>query len=178
MSLKLTDAGIAKLAKEFGYEIAAVKAVIEVESGGSGFDSKTGKILIQFEPHIFKRYTKRVIDNGVDVQSKEWEAFNEAWKIDKEATMLSTSFGLPQVMGFNHKAAGFKTVGEMVDAFKTGEEAQVRGMLNFIKSNRHLHKAIKGKDWKLFAYYYNGPKYQINSYHIKLANAYKKHGGK
>jgi hypothetical protein len=178
MSLKLTNEAIQKLANEFGYSVPAIKAVIEVESGGYGFDPKTGKIIIQFEPHIFKRYTKHVIKNGVEGQTKEWIAFNEAWKIDKEATMLSTSFGLPQVMGFNHVAAGYKTVGEMVDGFKTGEEAQVRGMLNFIKSNRHLHKAIKSSDWRLFAYYYNGPKYKINNYDVKLANAYKKHGGK
>jgi hypothetical protein len=175
---KLTDGGIAKLAKEFGYDVAAIKAVIDVESGGSGFDSRTGKIIIQFEPHIFKRYTKVVIDNGVEHQAEEWKAFNQAWKIDPEATMLSTSFGLPQVMGFNHKTAGYKTVGEMVDAFKTGEEEQVRGMLNFIKSNRKLNSAIKNKDWRTFAYYYNGPKYQINRYDVKLSRAYTAHGGK
>jgi hypothetical protein len=172
---KITLKQIEGLAKEFGYEVAAIRAVMAVESGGHGFDEKTGKILIQFEPHIFKRYTKKTIVNGVEGQTKEWAAFNEAWAIDKEATMLSTSFGLPQVMGFNHKAAGYKTVGEMVDAFKLSEENQVRGMLNFIKSNKNLHKAIKEKDWRLFAFYYNGPNYQVNKYDAKLATAYAKY---
>jgi hypothetical protein len=175
MGRTITKDEIVKLGKEFGYEVAAIKAVMEVESAGNGFDSKTGKIIIQFEPHIFKRYTGKVIKNGVEGQTREWEAFNEAWAIDKESTMLSTSFGLPQVMGFNFKAAGFKSVGAMLDAFKESEENQVRGMLSFIKSNKNLHAAIKAKDWRTFAYYYNGPKYQVNKYDYKLAKAYAKH---
>ena len=36
-------------------EPAALLAFISVETGGNGFDKKTGKILIQFEPAWFKK---------------------------------------------------------------------------------------------------------------------------
>lgn len=172
MPNKITPQQIEDLAKSFGFPVAAVKAFLKVESGGNGFNVD-GKIIIQFEPHIFKKYTKKVIANGVEGQSKEWVAFNEAWKIDSQATMLSTSWGLGQVMGFNHAACGFPNVGAMVDAFKTGEYEQVKGMLNFIKSNVNLRTAIKTLDWKKLAYNYNGSQYAVNNYHIKLQKAYE-----
>lgn len=37
--------------------------------------------------------------------------------------------------------------------------------------------ALKNKDWKTFAKGYNGIKYAINNYDVKLANAYKKWSG-
>lgn len=170
MSAKITDQQVKDLAAAFGFPLSAVRAFIKVESSGNGFVN--GKITIQFEPHIFKRYTKKVINNGVEGQTKEWEAFNQAWKIDPQATMLSTSFGMGQIMGFNHKAAGFATVGAMVDAFKTGEHEQVKGMLNFIKSNVNLRTAMKTLDWKKLAYYYNGANYAVNKYDQKLKQWY------
>lgn len=173
MSTKITDQQVKELATQFGFPYNAVRAFIKVESSGNGFVN--GKITIQFEPHIFKRYTKKVINNGVEGQTQEWKAFNEAWKIDPEATMLSTSYGMGQIMGFNHKAAGFSTVGAMLDAFKTGEYQQVKGMLNFIKNNVNLRTAMKNLDWKKLAYYYNGSQYAVNAYDKKLKAAYEKY---
>ena len=49
MNLELVEI-IMKVAKEFGYEDAALAAFIETETGGKGFDKTTGKIIIQFEP--------------------------------------------------------------------------------------------------------------------------------
>ena len=171
MPTKITDQQIKDLATQFGFPYNAVRAFIKVESSGLGFIN--GKIVIQFEPHIFKKYTKKVIINGVEGQDAEWKAFNEAWKIDPNATMLSTSYGMGQIMGFNYKAAGYPTVGAMLDAFKTGEYEQVKGMLNFIKSNMNLRTAIKTLDWKKLAYNYNGSNYAVNKYDVKLKAAYE-----
>jgi hypothetical protein len=172
MVTKITLDQITALAAEFNYPLSAVRAFLKVESGGAGFNTD-GKIIIQFEPHIFKKYTKKVIVNGVEGQAKEWVAFNQAWAIDPKAAMLSTSWGMGQIMGFNHAAMGFATVGAMVDAFKTGEYAQVRGMLQFIKSNANLRTAIKTLDWKKLAYNYNGAAYAVGKYDQKLKAAYE-----
>ncbi len=173
MDKLLTNTLITQLAHDFGLEERVVKTVFRVESAGSGFDATTGKIKIQFEPHIFKRNTGEVIENGVDVQSKEWIAFNAAFKINPEAAMLSTSWGLGQIMGFNHIQAGYKAVGDMVDNFKISEYYQAAGMLSFIRSNIKMYTALKNKDWATFALYYNGKNYHQFSYDIKLSAAYK-----
>jgi hypothetical protein len=162
-----------------GLEFKAVCAVQAVEAAGSGFDQVTGLIKIQFEPYYFRTYTGIRVANGVEKQAAEWQAFNEAAKINAHAAMMSTSWGLGQIMGFNHKAAGYDTVEKMVDAFKVSEYNQMLGMLNFICNDARLVKAIHAKDWNTFARIYNGPGYKnnpntvVDDYDYKLSEAYK-----
>lgn len=160
-----------ELADVFDIELRALKAVLKVESAGSGF-SKDGRIKIQFEPYHFKKYTGIRLANGVERQKQEYEAYFKAIQIDQEAAMLSTSWGLGQIMGFNHKAAGYSEVKNMVSTFNSSEYYQLEGMLNFIKSIKKLYKALKDKDWPTFAYYYNGKYYKKWNYDEKLIKAY------
>ena len=101
--------------KKYPIDSASLLTFISVETGGYGFDQKTGKILIQFEPLWFKKLAPKApngiwASNKVSVQSKEWIAFNDAFAKDKEAAMKATSIGLPQIMGFHYDKLGFKTV--------------------------------------------------------------------
>lgn len=183
--MKITDDQIRELAVNNGLEYAALKAFISVESGGIGFDPKTGKIIIQFEPHIFRKYTKynpqfdtywQIINaNRVDNQKAEWIAFNAAFHIDAKSALLSTSIGLMQVMGFNYRSCGYASVNAMWDDFKRGEYEQVKGAVNFIKANVKLYAALKRKDFSATAYYYNGANYGVNKYDIKLQTAYNRY---
>lgn len=159
-----------------GLNVPILKAILEVEAIGKGFDYKTDKILIQFEPLWFKRlfprwiyFSKKVWENnGVDVQSKEWLAFNEAFSADKDKAMESTSIGMPQIMGFHFKRLGFNSVGQMWDYFKVSEYNQVQCLIRFIKTDSKLIKAVSmlnseatlfsGAD--LFASVYNGSGYK------------------
>jgi len=114
---KLSLGDIQVIAGEFGLPTSSIRAIIDVESGGRGFDPLTGKIIIQFEPHWFKRkspYTPSGLWslNGVERQAAEWVAFNDAYKKDGEAAMESSSIGLMQVMGFHWKLLYFKIANE------------------------------------------------------------------
>lgn len=174
--VKLTKEDISELATSNGYTFENLNAVIKVESGGIGFASDTGKIIIQFEPSWFKRkspYTPTGLWslNGVDRQSKEWEAFNSAFKLNPNATMESTSIGMMQVMGFHYRTLGFKTVGEMWDYAKVSERNQVELAIRFIKSIPKLDKALKQGDAAAFAYYYNGSGYKQFKYDTRLISA-------
>jgi len=140
-------------------------AIIEVETPGNGFDSKTGKILIQFEPSWFRKHEPYAPSgawsvNKVDVQSKEWVAFNNAFKINKESAMKSTSIGLPQIMGFHFARLGYKTVGDMWDDFKKGEYQQVLAFFRFVLTDAKLLKAVREKNFHMIAYIYNGAAYK------------------
>lgn len=175
MSKKLTEEQIKDIAKRNGLEYAALRAVIEVEGSGKGFSDATGKILVQFEPFHFQKYTGHRLANGVENQTKEWEAFNRAFAINKDAAMMSTSIGMMQVMGFHAKLLGFKTVGEMWDFAKVSEANQVELGLRFIKSNKKLYDALKKKDWPTFAKFYNGAQYKKFAYDTRMAKAYEKY---
>jgi hypothetical protein len=181
---RLTDNQVSALAIKNGYTYAALKAIIEVESGGIGFAKDTGKIIIQFEPNWFQRtfadwknFTSNHIwqNNGVDNQANEWKAFNDAFFIDADAAMKSTSIGMMQVMGFHYDTLGFKTVGEMWDFAKQSEANQVELAIRFIKANPKLDAALKNKDWPTVAFYYNGSGYKKFNYDTRLIVAFKKH---
>lgn len=199
--MNLTKQDITQIANSVGLDFARLMAFISVESGGRGFDPATGKIIIQFEPTWFHKYLvqfqiqhsfssnvdskgrhtysivagNRVITNGVEGQQSEWLAFDTAFSIHSKAAMLSTSIGMMQIMGFNHDACGFDTVDGMWDAFKKGEYEQVLGGATFIKHNNSLYTALRNKDWKKVAYFYNGPNFAINNYDFHLSEAYNKY---
>lgn len=191
---KITDDEIKSIAASFGLTWKHVKTVLLIESAGSGFDSATGLIKIQFEPHVFhkqlalKKITStlkfitgtlykviigtKVIENKVDVQSKEWLAFNAAKTINEDAAYRATSFGLGQIMGFNCSYCGFKTAKEMADNFTISEANQLTGMMNFIKAQPKMFNALKTCDWDTFARLYNGPAYKKFLYDTKLRNTF------
>lgn len=170
----ITPAEVNRIAKAYEVDPKVLAAVMEVEGSGHGFDPATGKIIIQFEPHWFKRFSDHTVTNGVEGQATEWRAFNKAWAINKKAAMLSTSWGIMQVMGFNHPLCGYEEVGQMVDAFKMGEVMQLDGAMRFIANNSRMHEALQKLDFETFAYYYNGPGYAKYRYNHRLREAYER----
>ena len=168
-------------------EPAALAAFIEVESGGKGFDEKTGKILIQFEPIWMKRLAPYTPSgawsvNKVDVQSKEWIAFNNAFSKNPNKAMEATSIGLGQIMGFHYKRLGYTTVGAMWDDAKKGLEQQINQIAKFILTDKKLLYALKVGDWHTVASIYNGAEYAKMAkkwgrepYNISMAKAYGKY---
>ena len=95
----------------------------------------------------------------------------DAFYKNATAAMESTSVGIMQVMGFNHKVLGFKTVGEMWDYAKESEVNQLRLGLRFIKSNPKMYKAAQTATWETFAYYYNGSQWRKFNYSERLEKA-------
>jgi len=173
----LTNTSISLIAQEFGLTYAKVKTVVLIESGSQAFDPITGKIIIQFEPHWFKRKSPyspsgKWSVNKVEKQAAEWSAFNDAFSKNQNAAMEATSVGLMQVMGFHWKLLGFKSVGAMWDYAKASAENQLRLGLLFIKSNKKMFDALVKTDWATFAYYYNGEQYRKFNYDVRLKNTY------
>lgn len=76
-------------------------------------------------------------------------------------------------MGFNHEAAGFPAAAAMIEAMKTGEDAQLLAMARFLVANR-LADTLARKDWVGFARRYNGPNYWQHQYDVKLAEQYQR----
>ena len=181
MDKTLTLTQIHDLAITNQYEFASLNSVIRVESSGHGFSPVTGRIIIQFEPSWFKREYHEWqshtaghtwVNNGVGNQTEEWKAFDDAFYIDKNAAMQATSIGLMQVMGFHWSELGFTSVGAMWDFAKESEANQVTLGIRFIKSIPKLNQALINKDWKTFAYYYNGSAYAKFKYDTRLATEY------
>lgn len=173
-------------AERLGVEVAAVKAVAEVESSGVPFWTIGGekKPPVRLEAHWFGKFTKYAYnDTHPHISSRSWnpslaarthagawEQVKEAASLDREAAYKATSWGAYQIMGFNYRALGFSNVYEMVDAMNT-EEGQLDGFVRFILADAVLLDALRRKDWHAFAGRYNGPG-QVEHYAAKMADAY------
>lgn len=187
----LKEADIQKAANFLGVDKASIKAITRVESRGHGY-LKNGKVIILFERHIFYKqlkskhgeaYANKIAHEQSDICNRvaggyeggngEYPRFNRAFAIDAQCAMKSASWGLFQIMGFNHKAAGFDTVDTFVDAMKSNEGAQLLAFCHFVKDNPALHRALKAKNWATVAQLYNGAAYRKNQYDIKLTQAHQ-----
>jgi len=190
----LTNERIAEIAKEFKIDPAALLAVKEIESGGSGF-LPNGKPKILFEGHIFYRLLSKVVNNVRLNQLKnefpqvvypvwdrkkykggilEYTRLEQAMRIDKKLALQSASWGLFQIMGMNYAMYGCSNVEEFVDKMKESEEEQLKLTIKFL-FKQGLVKFLNTKHWASFARAYNGPGYAQNKYDIKLMNAYNKY---
>ncbi|MBE9184888.1 N-acetylmuramidase family protein [Microcoleus sp. LEGE 07076] len=176
------------LSDEFDLEIALVKAVMKVESAGSGFllkEPSPARPKILFEAHWFYKLTpKPVSQSRPDLSSPVWdrdlykggsaewdERLLDAMEFDEIQALKSASFGLGQVMGFNYTVAGCASIQQFIQENFAGEYWQARHMMNYIV-NKNLLGHLKRKNWNKFAFGYNGEKYWENEYDIKLAKAY------
>lgn len=184
----LSEVDYDDLGREFGLETALIKAVMAVESAGSGFllnEPAPARPKILFEAHWFYALTPQPVSRTrPDLSSRtwnrelyqggsaEWSRLLDATEFDEIQALKSASFGLGQVMGFNYPVAGCNSIQQFIEENFAGEYWQARHMMNFIVNNRLL-EALKRQDWHAFARGYNGPDYLVNQYHIKLAQAYQ-----
>ena len=71
-----------------------------------------------------------------DSQDRELEVFALAERLGgREAACLSSSFGGPQIMGFNNAICGYPSASAMAEAFGADQRWQVLGFYDFCKSN-------------------------------------------
>lgn len=179
----LKDQDFQDVARSIGCTVAAVKAVVDVEAAGAGF-LRDGRPKILFEAHWFSDFTGGQFDDSNDDISSpvwnrdlyiggagEWDRLYKAVNLNRDAALKSTSWGLGQIMGFNHAAAGYRDAESFVRDMHESEGKQLTAMFNFIKSNQ-LDRFLINRDWAGFALRYNGESFPVNHYDEKLADAY------
>jgi hypothetical protein len=184
----LTDDDFARAALDLGVEVAAIRAVAEVEAAGAGF-LPDGRPAILYEAHVFHRLTKGAHTaakdrRGVALSSPKWnralygasgarqhDRREDASKLDDGAASKACSWGTFQILGENYKAAGCSTIDEFVDKMNKGAAEHLDAFVAFIKANK-LDGALRAKNWPSFARGYNGPAYAKNAYDKKMAAAY------
>jgi hypothetical protein len=185
---KLKADDLLEAANKLTTGVATIRAVVEVEAAGVGFDAnKRPKIL--FEPHIFYKQLgpgpkrDRAVKEGLAYRkqgtkpypplSKRYDQIARAMAIDQAAALNSASWGLPQIMRFNFQAAGFSTAKAMVTSMMNGEREQLLAFANLLIDWK-IAATLRNHDWRTFALKYNGPKAIKNGYDKKLKKAFDK----
>lgn len=188
----LTDADYIKAAIELNVEVAVLKAVKEVESGGKALIN--GIPVMLFEGHVFwQRLKMRGIDPNNFVRgnedilypkwtkshytgknSGEYDRLKKAIAIHEAAAYESASYGMFQIMGLNYKICGYNSAKEFYNDLCKNEDAHFYSFIKFIKA-KGIVKYMQQLNWKQIAYLYNGSGYSANKYDQKLAAAYNKY---
>jgi hypothetical protein len=184
---RIDDIDLPRIGHRIGVGEDEIHAFMDVETTGSGFDDQ-GRPKILFEPHVFYRClspAKRgeAVKQGLACQkwgqipygktSEQYPRLERALLIDEAAALKACSWGLGQVLGENHIAAGYDTVQNMVLAMADDEENHLDAMVNFLVYNS-LDDDLREHRWEALARGYNGPGYAKNKYHLKLPQAYAK----
>lgn len=164
-------------------DIAAMKAVAEIEAGPTGAFLKTGEPVILFERHLFHRFTDGRFDQtdpdlsnpnpgGYGAHSEQHPKLQRAVALDREAALKACSWGLFQILGANHARAGYPELQRFVTAMYRSVDDHLRAFVMFIRSDSRLVDALRNHDWAAFAYRYNGPDYAKHQYDVRLVRAY------
>jgi hypothetical protein len=174
----LSQQGFDTARDSIGVKDAELWAVLSVETSGCGFlPDRRPKIL--FERHIFHRLTDGQFDTvAPDISAPssggygqsgapQYARLEAAMQLDEDAALQSASWGLGQIMGENHKAAGFDDVKDMVAAMVASEDGQLQAMAKFIDESA-MAPALRNRDWTQFAKHYNGPNFAENNYDGQL----------
>lgn len=191
MGTPRTIEGIEEEAARLGINPEVATAFLIAESGGRAF-GKLGRVLLRFELHHFSRLARgwkhqfkltkgyshrghKMLVHGkwrfihVDRQDREHAAFALACLIDEDAACTSTSFGLGQIMGSNHRIAGYNSAAAMMEDFQRSEAAQVAGFFRFLEKEQITAKLAAG-DVRGAIARYNGPA-NVDGYMAKYERA-------
>lgn len=174
-------------------EVAAIKAVAEVEAGPGGAFLDSGEPVILFERHIFHELTDgrhagarapgapascSVISldtqGGYGPYSAQHARLQAAVDLDRTAALMSASWGLFQILGRYSHETGHTTLQGFITAMYEGVDAHLDAFVALVLY-RHLGDEIREHRWADFAIRYNGKAYRKNRYDDKLAAAYAKH---
>jgi hypothetical protein len=171
----------AAAAATLGCDAAAITAVAQVECARAAFDDHQRPTIL-YERHIFRRLTGGRYDDepalsnrkagGYGKFSEQYPKLEQAYQLDADAALKSCSWGMFQILGTNHRAAGFGTVVQYVRAMCQTERDHLDAFASFIRAHPLMHAALVQHAWPAFAKLYNGPLYKQNAYDKKLNRAY------
>ncbi len=190
----LSEADIRLFASETGLEVAAVKAVIDIETGRShkAFWA-VGKPIINFDRFVFKQmadknkinlepyqeshalvFNKAVYSDYSQQQRVEQERLDCAMTIDTVTAIEGTFWGMFQIGGFNWKRCKTASPQQFVELMSRSALDQLE-LFGALLENSSMMRYLKNLDWEEFAFRYNGPGYKKHNYHGRLNAAYLRH---
>lgn len=182
----LTENDFQIVAAELNVEVAAIKAVVEIEAGKAmkGFWAP-GIPVINFDNSMYLKYRNKVaskegaigekVPEGLTGYAlKEWTQLINARKKNAQGANMGTFWGMFQIGGFNYKLCGCQSVDEFVKRMAYSELEQLQLFALFI-TNTGMLDSLRQKNWAAFARKYNGPSYAKRGYHTKMAKAYARY---
>ncbi len=190
----LSESDYAAAARTLGVDVAAMKAVAQVESSGAGFGAD-GSPKIRYELHRFQSKTQKHFHkthpylsqaslaagnpyhNGT--QDREYSMLYNAMLLHYKGDSMtgpaieSASWGKFQVMGENWKNLGWSSALKFASDMYVSEANHLTAFVRFVQ-HKGLTSALKRHQWAAFAAGYNGSSYAVNHYDTNMERAFNR----
>ncbi|MCB1712378.1 MAG: DUF3380 domain-containing protein, partial [Candidatus Riesia sp.] len=145
----LESNAITQYAQKNNIDPYLLQALVNIESGGSGFIN--GRLLIRTEAHLLIKwepklnqfftvdpnepYVKHYFNSKLyhGNQNKEWEAFDFARSRNKDVAYRATSYGKYQILGDNYNKLGFNTPEQLFLYLSESEENQDKVFFKYLE---------------------------------------------
>lgn len=191
---RLTEEDFREVAEELGVEVAAIKAVVDIEAGKAheGF-YRPEKPIINFDLSMYQKFAPK---RGVSLaaarkkapeifarpntrkygsyQAAQYARLDAAKAINEQSALESAFWGMFQIGGFNWKLCGCSSVEEFVERMSRSERDQLELFAALIRNCKML-EPLQKKQWLAFALKYNGPRAKARGYHTRMAQSYARH---
>ena len=160
---------IIEFAGQYKIDWRILYAILMKESNCNGF-YENKLIKKRYEDHIHTGFVK--VLKGASKHpslpglSAQWIKSHK----EPEFVLLSTSFGIAQIMGYWYPLLNYKSIKDMLDAWIASEEIQVRDFCLFcVKyNNGRFLAALQKNDFTSIAKQYNGSGYKKHNYDVDL----------
>ena len=167
---------------QLGLDPLFITALLQVEAPKGGF-LPGGHPTILYERHRFHRLTggrfsdehpdlsnptPSWADHSYGTRSEQVVRLARASLLDCDAAHQACSWGGLQILGENHRQAGFDTVWSFVAAMHRDEASQLAVALAFLESKPSMLAAARRLEIDRFSRLWNGPAYRKTGHHRKL----------
>jgi hypothetical protein len=155
-----------EFANQYKLDWRLLAAILMKESNQEGFNNKK-QIKTRLERHILSGFRDVLLD--IKKRHPSLPGLKAEWikkHSPEELNMLSTSYGMAQIMGYWYDLLEYETIKDMIDAWTASEEIQIRDFCLFcvrFNDGRFLNALIK-QNLQSIAMQYNGKGYAQNSY--------------
>lgn len=187
----LSRKAIFSSALSIGVDPSIVMAIREVIGKPEGFLSD-GRPLVTFEHHKFYQYVSQRLGESTAMQwaqkypnlcspywtqtvyknpEGEWDRFDQARMLDATCAMLSSSWGMFEIMGFNYALAGLDSVQDFVSEMNYSEILQHSALLTFIRNQPLFLAALETHDYSRIDRMFNSKHAYAMDYRTKLEAA-------
>ncbi|RVD64096.1 N-acetylmuramidase domain-containing protein [Mesorhizobium sp. M7A.F.Ca.ET.027.03.2.1] len=185
-AVRLQDIDIPRIGAEIAVGEDELHAFMDVEAAGSGFDA-TGRPKMLFEPHVFYRLLGKGMKRDAAVKAglaypkwgmkpypkDSYPRLVKAMAIDETIALMAASWGLTQILGENHRDAGYTSPQALVTAFLASEANHLEATVRLLVAWK-IDDDLRAHRWPVIARTWNGPGYKKNAYDTKMAAAFAK----
>lgn len=164
--------------------------------------------IILFEPHIFARYTaNRYNQTHPHLSAPNWNTvrnegrynwthanrntsvpsgkdrqhfkLEQATALNRNAALMSASYGAFQIMGFNWETCGYTSLQSFINAMWKSEREHLIALFGFLRNTnvqgKSLLKWLREKRFDMVGLGYNGPGYRQNNWDRDVERYYNQY---